>query len=70
MKKTDYHSNENDFRFHRRIQTLASMGGHKSKIDPTVLTPKQIEVLMANTNLSEGEIVQWHEASSIRDTFS
>ncbi|CAF4856284.1 unnamed protein product, partial [Rotaria sp. Silwood1] len=35
MKKTDYHSNENDFRFHRRIQTLASMGSHKSKIDPT-----------------------------------
>ncbi|CAF1273039.1 unnamed protein product [Rotaria sp. Silwood1] len=55
MKKTDYHSNENDFRFHRRIQTLASMGSHKSKIDPTVLTPKQIEVLTANTNLSEGD---------------
>ncbi|CAF3764568.1 unnamed protein product [Rotaria sp. Silwood1] len=55
-----------DFRFHHRIQTSTSMGGKKSKVDPTVLTSKEMAVLKANTNLNEREILQWHEGF-IRD---
>ncbi|CAF1291988.1 unnamed protein product [Adineta steineri] len=31
-----------------------------SKHDPTILTPKAIEVLKAHTNLTEEQIREWH----------
>ncbi|CAF4675544.1 unnamed protein product, partial [Didymodactylos carnosus] len=41
-----------------------NMGGKSTKaVDPTVLTPKQIDLLKVNTKFNEQEIRDWHTVS-------
>jgi len=43
------------------------MGNNSSsKVDPTILTPKAIQMLKANTNFTEEQIREWH-AGFLRD---
>ncbi|CAF4900225.1 unnamed protein product, partial [Rotaria sp. Silwood1] len=53
---------------HFFLAQLNSTMGNKSssKIDPTILTPKAIQMLKANTNFTEEQIREWH-AGFLRD---